>query len=604
MKPMTESLPARASRAARAKSWLGARLGAPAIAWYAALLAVLLTAPSLASGLLLDDHVHHILFDDHLRLPGMPVSPIDGFVFVSRDPALRAQLLDRAHGPWWSSPDLVLAFFRPLSSLSHCVDYRLFPGQPALMHAENLVWLAALVLAAGALYRRVMASVWAAGLATVLFAVDDAHGLPAGWVANRNGLMAAAFGAWALVAHERWRRGGWRAGAIVGPLLFVLGLLSAEAGLATAGYLVAHAIFLERGSWRRRALGLAPYAVLTVVYRIIHHRLGYGTHGSGLYVDPAADPVRFTLGAVERIPVLLLGQLGFPSSDVAPLLVGPYRIAFALFAALFVAFVAWVLAPRLLRDPAARFWAAGMVLSVVPACATVPNDRLLLLPGLGAMALVAGLLHERWEPGISPQRRPARVLGFVWIALHVVMAPLLLPLRAVVPKYLANTIERQADSAPRDQGLRGKTLVMVNAPNVMVAMYVPIRIAVGEHPAPAYYRCLGSTFAAVTVSRPDARTLVLRPEGGYLASPMDGLVRSPDEPFHAGDVVRLSGLAIEVTRVTADGRPAEVTYRFEVPLEDPSLRWIAWQHTAFMAFVPPPVGGEAVLDETRMADMF
>ena len=45
-----------------------------------------------------------------------------------------------------------------------------------------------------------------------------------------------------------------------------------------------------------------------------------------------------------------------------------------------------------------------------------------------------------------------------------------------------------------------------------------------------------------------------------------------------------------------DGRPAEAEFTFDVPLEDPSLRWLHWKNLEFLPFTPPAVGGTRVLD--------
>lgn len=71
-------------------------------------------------------------------------------------------------------------------------------------------------------------------------------------------------------------------------------------------------------------------------------------------------------------------------------------------------------------------------------------------------------------------------------------------------------------------------------------------------------------------------TLVIRPEGGFLGEPFDNVVRDPSHPFRVGDQVQLTGFCVKITRVTDDGRPAEASFRFSVPLEDASLRWVRW----------------------------
>ena len=110
--------------------------------------------------------------------------------------------------PWWTDPLIKAEFLQPLTVATHRLDYRLWPDSAVLMHAHSLLWCAALVAATAVLYRRLMGPTPAAGVAALLFAVDDAHGGPAGWIANRNALVAATFGVLALLAHDARRRGG------------------------------------------------------------------------------------------------------------------------------------------------------------------------------------------------------------------------------------------------------------------------------------------------------------------------------------------------------------------------------------------------------------
>src|SRR5437899_567285 len=92
-----------------------------------------------------------------------------------------------------------------------------------------------------ALLARPSAPRWLVGLATALYAFDDAHGAPVAWIANRNALMSASFGVLALTAHDRWRRQERAGFAWIASGQFLLALLSLEGGIATAGYLAAYA---------------------------------------------------------------------------------------------------------------------------------------------------------------------------------------------------------------------------------------------------------------------------------------------------------------------------------------------------------------------------
>jgi len=53
-------------------------------------------------------------------------------------------------------------------------------------------------------------------------------------------------------------------------------------------------------------------------------------------------------------------------------------------------------------------------------------------------------------------------------------------------------------------------------------------------------------------------------------------VRGPEHPLHAGDRVSLPRMQVEVLAVDGRGFPTEAAFEFDVPLEDPSLKWIAW----------------------------
>ncbi|HTQ79883.1 MAG TPA: hypothetical protein VMM92_07800, partial [Thermoanaerobaculia bacterium] len=142
---------------------------------YLALLGVFLTLPSLWIGWQLDDYPQRLVM---LRAPEVEVAPLSAFATLPGTPSSNARLRDRGILPWWSAPDLKLAFCRPLSAASLWLDYQLFPGSPALMHAESLLWFAALIAVLTLLYRRLLVPLWVAGLAALLYAVDSTHAVP------------------------------------------------------------------------------------------------------------------------------------------------------------------------------------------------------------------------------------------------------------------------------------------------------------------------------------------------------------------------------------------------------------------------------------------
>ena len=602
--------------AVRLREWLGHRH----LAWHLALLAMLLCAPSLWLGLQMDDYIHRAALTGGTGFTELSRSPARLFAFITGDREANRQAVAAGFNPWWAHDDLRLAFFRPLTGLTHWIDYTLWPRWPALMHLHSLVWYAGVVVAATLLFRRMLRPAWVAGLAAMLFAVDDAHGLPVLWLANRNATIGVLFGLLTLLAHDRWRREGWRLGAFLAPLLLLLGLLSNEGALATAAYLFAYALFLDPGTWPKRLQSLVPCALVGIAWLVAYGQMGYGAVGSGMYIDPGATPLRFLRALAERGPILLLGQW-LVASDLCFSM--SLRLAHAMwFVALgFLAVLAVILAPLLKRDAVARFWLTGMLISVPVFCTVYPTDRLLFFVGIGGMGLLAQLIAavlERadWLPTWAWWRRLARTLCYVFICVHLLMAPVALMTATAYIKILGGVLSRAAASLPNDPEVSGQTVLIVNTPTHFVSVFGPLLHATNGQPTPARTFVLGSGIHSTEVTRPDARTLLIRPAGGFLAAPgspepgreaqqpwwgqtygfpaFDRLFRD-ETPMRVGQRIKLEGVGVEITAVTADGRPAEAAFRFPTPLEDPSLRWLQWDDGVYAPFGLPAVGESVTL---------
>ena len=555
-------------------------------------LAVLLVLPALGSSLVADDFIHRIRLSPTLRFAGFDDPPLDLFVFGSGAPQQRRQLMEEGSFAWWTAEGFKMAFWRPLSVATHVLDHWLWADSSVLMHAHSIVWFALLLAAVCALYRR-FHTPGIAGLALLLYAFDDARGMVLSFVANRNALIAAVFGVWALIVHDRWRRDGWQPGALLAPLLFGAALLAGESALAIAGYLFAYAVFMDSGTTRRRLASLAPYALLTVVWAVVYRTLGYGTHASGLYMHPADEPARFLGALAVRLPILLLAQIAGPPSDLwlaysHPVAVGVYAVAL-----LCLAIAAALLWPLLRRSAVTRFWTLGAVLAAVPICATFPSDRLLVFVGIGAMGTVASLLTSlRGDAlsGTARRRTLARTVAAGIVGVHLVIAPLLLPLRSLTVVQMGSVFARVDRSLPGSDQVRDKTVVIVAAPVDGLVSYVPIWRAARGVPRPRRLRLLTTGTAAVQVTRLDAFTLRLRPEAGFYGTEIERMLRSLSQPVVPGYSVSLSDMRVTVTEVTRDGRAAEAEFRFAVPLEDPSLIWMRWEGDALVAYDPPPPG--------------
>jgi hypothetical protein len=610
------------------------------------MLAMLLCAPSLWLGWQFDDDFHRLALTQP-ELPTLSRSPAELFVFIEGDETANRQYVVMGMLPWWSHEKLRIAFFRPLTGFTHWVDYKIWPETPSLMHLHSLVWLGGVMVAATFFYRRMFPrgqiggqepgllggsrglkskmrlgvptarSAWIAGLAALLFAVDDAHGVPAVWVANRSTLIGVFFGFLTLIAHDRWRRDGSWMGAILAPVVLLLGLLSKESTVAIGAYLLAYALFLDRGTRVGRLCSLVPCALTGVTWWMVYRGLGYGAVGSGWYIDPGADLVDFAWTVAVRAPTLLAWQWLVPS-DLEWTLSQATARAMWLAALGFLVIVAVALIPLLRRDAVARFLALGMVLSVPPACAAHPDDRLLFFVGVGAMGLLAQLVATvvqelHWLPiraWWSPRARLGLVLCAVLLFIHLGVAPVTLAQAAGNLKKFGVSAGRAAASLPSDPAARLQTVLIVNTPSYSTYAYGALTRLLHAEPYLSRTIVLGSGGRPIEIRRPDKRTLLIRPEGGFLArlggpGPSRELeqllfdercvMQSLDRMYRGstrmtiGQRIELLGVTVEITATADDGRPAEAAFHFLTELESPFFRWMQWEDGMYVPFTLPAV---------------
>ena len=229
----------------RAGERLTQLLRSPRVIACAVGIAILLNLPSLGGGWQLDDLTHRAQFLEVGPMTDSSDMTNRMFDFLRGDAEEIRAWKDLGVLPWWGNDALKLAFWRPLSSFTHVVDYTLWPHSGPAMHAHSLLWLGAMVTMVGILYRRMLTGS-IVGLAVLLYALDDAHGISAGWLANRNAVVAATFGFASLIAH---------------------------------------ALFLDSGKWFDRTRALLPYALVGAAWLLYYKTSGYGTSVS---VPPAS----------------------------------------------------------------------------------------------------------------------------------------------------------------------------------------------------------------------------------------------------------------------------------------------------------------------------
>ncbi len=599
-------VPASAAAEGRPRAWaffarmLGSRRAPAAIV----AIGVLLTSSALTLDFTGDDHLHTLMLRGAHELAGVSHRTLNLFVFASGKPEETRALMDEGVYPWWTDRQIVLAFFRPLSGLTHWIDHQLWADQALPMHLHSLLWYALLLVVLARVQRRFAPAPWIGNLALLLYAVDDARATPVGWLSNRNALIAGIPPLLALLAHDRARKRGDRWSALVATLWFAIGLFSGEASVPMAAYLVAYAICLDPDARARRLRSLAPYAGLFLIVRAVAAGMGFGARGSGLYLDPENDPWGFVLGVVTRFPVLLLGQFSLPWSDFWDVLPtvsdGHAQRDMLLWASIVIAGMSALIAPLWRRDPLVRFWTVGVLLATLPVCAAVPNDRLLVAPGVGGAALLARLFAALADGSYPRPNLAVRSSVRALVGVHLVFSPLILPLRTRWVDGMETIMTRADHSIPSDASVTEHEVVVLNPPVDPLADYfAPARAARGI-PRPKYFRWLATGVSELYVERSDAYTLKVRPQRGFLSDASQWMCRNPRKASYVGETIALADATFVVTALTSDRRPAEVDVRFHEPLESPHLLWFEWGVHGYVPFRLPAIGESRVIPRVDM----
>ena len=511
---------------------------------------------------------------------------------------------------WWTQQDYLSSHWRPVDSFTHWLDYRLFPDSSVMIHVHNLLWFSAVIFLVTIFYRQLIKPLWVAGLAALLYLLDDSNFLPAMWIANRHLLISLALAILTLLAYHRWRTTNSPAAALVSHLCLLCSLLATEGGVATFAYLFAYAVTVDRGSWVRRALSLVPAVLIVVLWRVVYNALGNGAYGTGFIIDPVREPLRYAGAVLERGPILLFAQWGGPPSETFSFVRDALRMPLWLSAVVFLILVIVVLWPLLRQNRLARFWLTAMLLSTLPICATLPMNRNLLFVAIGAFGLMAQfigslLVKEKWLPKTHPWRVSAWAFCIFFLLAHVLYPG---PGR-IITQQMIDFIHKEFKSTMKVgelDGVENQDLIIVNAPNPFSLFFLPTFRAHKQQSLPRSIRALAPGFGPIEVIRTGEKTVLLRAKSDNLLSCPQGHdfhfvyfykhfnkgFRDERFPMHVGDKVVLPSLTIEVVDVDSNNLPTEVLFSFAVSLDDPSLRWLMWDwdEELYAPFLVPAIG--------------
>lgn len=507
---------------------------------------------------------------------------------------------------WWCEKNIRINFWRPLSEITHAFDMLMWPKSSMMMHLHTILWFVCMVGIIAVCYRRIMGIGWPAGLAAFLYAIDDAHGTAIVWWSNRHVIIATIFSVLAIIVHDKWRKDGWKPGAVIGPTCLIIGLLFGEAGIGIVGYILAYALYIDKSKIIKKMIAILPYGVIAVAWWIVYKYLGYGVSGSGVYIDPGQYPIFFIKSIFERFPILFMGQMAMPPSQTYMYL--PKSEANILWYCAFVFFVFTMalFIPLLRRNQKAKFWLLGMVIAQMIICAGSIENRNLFFVGLGAMGLLSLFIsgwfdRSNWVTVTTRWQCLYKNMNLFFITVHVVLALILLPLSGVImDKDMDNYARKPSKNSILDYHSGTEQIILLNFPKgdryIVLQM---IQRKINKTPTTPL-KLLSSGNVPIKIVRLSNQAIEVHPYGGFMVQLYDTFFRSPTNPMKIGQKVTMGKLTAEVLSLTSDKRPEKVKFSGNISLDDPYFKFIQWDEGEYKKLSLPAVGETLIVNNGKM----
>lgn len=571
-----------------------------------AVLAIIITLPTLIVDLQLDDYIIRSKLVEEVSEPKEDASLFGLFTFVSGTPENKKRMLDNGVMSWWNFDTMKISFFRPLTELTHWLDFKLFANHVWVMHLENVLWYGLVVFVLALLFRKIMGAGWVAGFAVLLFAIDNAHAMPVAWICNRNVLIASFFGGLCLLSHHRWRSEKQWYSVFPALLFLLLSLLAAEAGVAFGAYLFSYALFIDKGSIKNKIVSLLPYVPIALCWFLYRSINEFGAAQAGIYVDPSSDPLLFLLLMLEKIPIYIFTQLIELDGSLFMILPSSTALIFWIGMAVVSLVIIIIMIPVLKKDPLARFWGLAMVLSIIPVSATMPANRNLFIISIGAMGLIGRYVALVTDPDTRLYAGrsgtiSAKVLLRILIILHLISAPISLIINPFIFKNMMNKMYTNYICAlPKAADIKDKTIIIINPPEGNALFYARYILQAKDYPLPKSCRSLSAQARPLTITRLDAKTIEVEITGfpGHFVEHIDNVgMHTIGSRATPGQIQTMQDLTVEVIEVNEKSLPSKARFTFDVPLEDESILFMRWDAPDFALYNPPVIGETDTIGE-------
>ena len=502
--------------------------------------------------------------------------------------------------------------FRPVAALSHWIDFQFWPDNAIATQWHSLIYFYLFVAGGFLLYKRFSDSNLGFWLALSFLVFDLSVSQNLGWFAARNAYMSCGFGLFAVYFYAHWRDSQHLHFFFASLASFCLALLSAEAGVATAGYLGAYALVYDKAGPRRGLLATLPFALTVLIWRAGYSNMGFGASGIGLYMDPGRDPIAFIGRIIDVFPVIFTSL--FVARDA--LISGidlEYRPLLRIVAWCTFGLVVFCFRRILTTHKAARFMFLG-------ACfAAIPHASLLSAGSRSGVFVAIGFFYVlgTWVASLLAQNehRLRRALGYLLLTIHLILPFIALVVISygILPISYGNNLLYDEARVQIEENPDSR-LIIVNSHAPSMLYYHPYQWDIESKTLPSKIQALAPGLSSVYLTRTSETSFVLRSPSGFVfnqdsemltetgdAVPaihrvhsyrmVAGLITSPAKTFAVGDTLQGAGFTTTILETQSNTvTRIQISFPADQELRDDIWEAYNWADKRYYKMEPPVIG--------------
>jgi hypothetical protein len=485
-----------------------------------------------------------------------------------------------------------------LSSLSMYVDFHLGGDAPLFSHLHTALWFVVLLLGAARLFSGMLENPRHRTWAFILFALGAYHTFLVGLIATRHALMGGTFAVWASAMYISWHRTRKRRHFVLTMVLFFLGLLSGETALSFAGFALSYDLFFAKGDMRQRLSVFFPVGFAAAAYLVFYKTMGFGPRGSGMYLNPLADPLGYLLTAPGKV-LAMIGAfaLGIPAHlrmaegfEAVPLGAG----AMGLLLTAPLVLLAW----KHLSKTEQRLvqWSLVMgLLTMAPGLSGITSGRAFSLSGIAFSLIMAVTLSAIRFGDLSKRKKwIAWPLALVVAFGLLFMAPLSrLGQSLTMINWGSKMTTKLAEQTPlpcKD----GAAVYVING-DFLTAYYAPFLVAKRSNQFQGDWHELVSTTSDITMRRDGEDRIFISHEGDSLLGPMSfALFADPKTAIPEGSMLKKDGLTVTVEQ-RSDKGPTNLSFHIPHLTNPQKVCLLTLENYELHPFVLPAPGQTVVV---------